>query len=308
MSEQELHAPCHVLLAIDGSEHAYAAAALLKDLPLPPGCSVRAVGVFRPRDAGDLWVYQKPLAEIETDFKAAGIPITTELLAGSPAEVIIDTAQINPTDLIVLGARGLRATLGILLGGVAQQVVEYSGHPVLIVHAPYRGLRHALLLTDGSAYSEQAVEYLGRFRLPPGTDLKVLYVLPPLAIPQVSFNPPGMPVYPGGPITIMPEIVSETTPAEEEEKAAGQALLDKTVARLNQIIPENAGITVSSLLVRGDAATEIIKYVKNNQFDLIIAGSLGASRGKGWKLGSVSRKLIHYAGCSMLIVRPVERV
>jgi nucleotide-binding universal stress UspA family protein len=41
--------------------------------------------------------------------------------------------------------------------------------------------------------------------------------------------------------------------------------------------------------------------------DLIIAGSLGTSRGKGWKLGSVSRKLIHYAGCSILIVRQVDQ-
>ena len=305
MATMNLNEPCHILLAIDGSEHAYTAAALLQELPLPPKCSVRAIGVFRPRDAGDLYQYDQPLHIIENDFKAAGIPITTELLAGSPAEVILETAQVNPTDLIVLGARGLRSTLGIMLGGVAQQVVEYSNHPVLIVHAPYTGIRRVLLLTDGSVYSEQAVEYLGRFRLPPGTDLRVLTVLPPLTLPYLPMNMPGLPGYPSGPVTIRTEAIPG--PSEEEEKAEGQVLLDKTVDRLNRIIPEGAGLKISSLLVRGDAATEIIDYVKQNQIDLIIAGSLGTSRGKGWKLGSVSRKLIHYAGCSILIVRQVDQ-
>ncbi len=44
-----------------------------------------------------------------------------------------------------------------------------------------------------------------------------------------------------------------------------------------------------------------------NSIVAAIAGSLGTSRGKGRKPGSVSSKLIHYAGCSMLILRPVER-
>jgi nucleotide-binding universal stress UspA family protein len=166
MSIKNSKEPCHVLLAIDGSEHAYAAAALLQDLPLPQACTIRAVGVFPPREAGNLHLYYKPLDKIEKDFHKRGIPISTELLGGSPAEVIIETAQVNPTDLIVLGAKGLRATLGILLGGVAQQVVEYSSHPVLIVRAPYAGLRRALLVTDGSPHSSKRWNTWGSFDCP----------------------------------------------------------------------------------------------------------------------------------------------
>jgi nucleotide-binding universal stress UspA family protein len=43
--------------------------------------------------------------------------------------------------------------------------------------------------------------------------------------------------------------------------------------------------------------------VKQNQIDLIVAGSRGLSRVRSWLLGSVSRKLVHYSGCSVLIVR-----
>lgn len=91
----------------------------------------------------------------------AGIAAETNLILGSPAEKIIETAEAKKSDLIVLGAKGLRATLGILLGGVAQQVVvEYVHCPVLVVRAPYQGLHRILVVTDGSSYRQQAARYL----------------------------------------------------------------------------------------------------------------------------------------------------
>jgi len=53
----------------------------------------------------------------------------------------------------------------------------------------------------------------------------------------------------------------------------------------------------------GDAATEIIEYVKKNNLDLVVAGSRGLSRVRSCLLGSVSRRLVHYSGCSVLIGR-----
>jgi nucleotide-binding universal stress UspA family protein len=84
----------------------------------------------------------------------------------------------------------------------------------------------------------------------------------------------------------------------EEEQAAGQAMVDKLVLRL-----EMSGIPATGVLLRGDAATEIIEYAKAQQIDLVVAGSRGLSAVKGWWLGSVSRKLVHYAGCSVLVVK-----
>jgi nucleotide-binding universal stress UspA family protein len=36
---------------------------------------------------------------------------------------------------------------------------------------------------------------------------------------------------------------------------------------------------------------------------LIVAGSRGLSEFQGWWMGSVSRKLVHYSNCSVLIVK-----
>jgi nucleotide-binding universal stress UspA family protein len=56
-------------------------------------------------------------------------------------------------------------------------------------------------------------------------------------------------------------------------------------------------------LLRGDAATEIIQFAKEENIDMIIAGSRGLSQTQSWLLGSVSRKLVHYAPCSVLLVK-----
>ena len=84
----------------------------------------------------------------------------------------------------------------------------------------------------------------------------------------------------------------------EEEERHGKVLLDQTMMELAEF-----GIETTSVLMRGDAATEIIEYANQNQIDLIVAGSRGLSRMRRLLLGSLSRKLVHYAGCSVLIVK-----
>ena len=84
----------------------------------------------------------------------------------------------------------------------------------------------------------------------------------------------------------------------EDEERQGNIILEETLKIL-----DNYGIEASSVLLRGDAATEIIEYTKGNQIDLIVTGSRGLSQMRHLLLGSLSRKLVHYAGCSVLIVK-----
>ena len=52
---------------------------------------------------------------------------------GAPAVVVLDFAETNDIDLIVMGSRGLGVVKGVLLGSVSQYVVEQSKCPVLVV-------------------------------------------------------------------------------------------------------------------------------------------------------------------------------
>ena len=53
--------------------------------------------------------------------------------SGSPAITIMDFAEKENSDLIVMGSRGLGVVKGVLLGSVSQYVAEQSKCPLLIV-------------------------------------------------------------------------------------------------------------------------------------------------------------------------------
>ena len=52
---------------------------------------------------------------------------------GAPAVVVLDFAESNNIDLIIMGSRGLGVVKGVLLGSVSQYVVEQAKCPVMVV-------------------------------------------------------------------------------------------------------------------------------------------------------------------------------
>lgn len=284
----------NILLADDGSQHAQAAVEWLQSIPLPPKSQIY---IFRAFHSGQIpWVsdYEKSLERTRTQLTGRGYQVETNLQLGNAAEMIIELAAMRKPHLIVMGAKGLRATAGILLGGVAQQVVEYACCPVLIVRAPYQRFCKILLVTDGSPSSQSAAHYLNKFLLPEDVDMRVMHVLPPLQSPVMMEPYLGawQTIYAGYPL-----IAEEEAIAKKEEKA-GEALLKRTCGLF-----QRHGIKSKPVLQRGDAATEIIDFARSNQIDLIVAGSRGLSQFKSLWMGSVSRKLVHYSNCSVLIVK-----
>jgi nucleotide-binding universal stress UspA family protein len=283
----------NILLADDGSEHAQSAVAMLSAFLLPPRTRVHAVRVFPSQQIDSLGAFERALDRTRTRLEENGFTVNAEVLLGLPAEKILEIAETDHPNLIVLGAKGLRATLGILLGGVAQHVVEYACCPVLIVRAPCEELRRVLLVTDGSSSSLNATRYLARFPLPEDIDLRVMHVVPPLMVP-IMMEP-----YFGGWKSVYATIPEEEI-AELREKRTknGNTLLERTVKLLAR-----RGLTATPVLAEGDAATEIIEYAKSNEVDLVVAGSRGLSQLKSLWVGSVSRKIVHYASCSVMIVK-----
>jgi nucleotide-binding universal stress UspA family protein len=293
-----------ILIAIDGSEHSKAALDLLSSLPLPSATDITVLGVFLPRNASDFYAFQPILQQAEAQLRHMGVQAHAELLAGQPSEIIHQMADEQHPHLIVLGARGRRATAGIRLGGVAQQVVEYSNSPVLVVRAPFEGLERILLVVDGSLASQCSVEYMGRLPLPETTHIEVVHILPPVPLPQPLISAPVWSIgYERGALIDM-QTEEELQALYAEERKNGQALLERTSEHLVKLLQgRGSQIPVSTLLLQGDASTEIIEHATEQHTDLIVAGSRGLSAVKGWLLGSVSRKLLHYAPCSVLVVR-----
>lgn len=290
----------NIILAVDGSDHSLAATRFLYDLPLPNESKITILAVLIPRDASGHAALESALEQAKEMIMGKSVQVTAELLTGYPADELTQFADQHHPDLMVLGAKGLRATLGIMLGGVVQQVVEYATWPVLVVRAPYLATKRVLLITDGSRYSQHALEFLAGFSLPSEVEIRIMHVLPPIPSPAYIAR-----TWPVGSETVSPLPSYETekllSRQAEEEERGGQSLLDQTIKMMQEY-----GVEATSVLLRGDAATEIIEYVKAHEIDLIIAGARGLSPMKRLLLGSLTRKLIHYAGCSVLVVKGGE--
>jgi len=68
-----------------------------------------------------------------------GVDVTTTVRAGYPHEVILDYAETEGIDLIVMGTHGRTGLDRYLIGSVTEKVVRLSDVPVLSVREPEDG-------------------------------------------------------------------------------------------------------------------------------------------------------------------------
>lgn len=142
-----------ILVAIDGSDHSFKAANYSLDLARSFGAQVFAVTVtYIPanENISQKQILGKALVEDRVDAthdselwfdKFIGqarddkINLKTELLNSTrPVDyVILEYAEENNIDLIILGTKGRTGFKKLLLGSVASSVVSYAHCPVLVV-------------------------------------------------------------------------------------------------------------------------------------------------------------------------------
>jgi nucleotide-binding universal stress UspA family protein len=69
----------------------------------------------------------------EEMLEQSGVDYDIRILEGRARDVIPNVAEIEKTDIIVMGSRGVTDFGGLILGSVAHQVLHKADRPVLIV-------------------------------------------------------------------------------------------------------------------------------------------------------------------------------
>jgi len=79
--------------------------------------------------------YHKSQADVVKDLRDAFPKLDVEaiLLEGRPSATIVEQAEKNQADLIVVGSRGLGGISGWILGSTSRRVVESCTKPVLVI-------------------------------------------------------------------------------------------------------------------------------------------------------------------------------
>jgi len=288
--------PTYYLIAVDGSEDSQAAIDLLNDLASNTA-KITILTVLDTPHSLRRQLLLEALQQSQAVLQKYDRDVLYGMLHGNPSTAVCDYADKHKPDLIILGARGRRATLGILLGGVAQQVIEYSQQPVLIVRPPYKDLKRIMVVSDGSVSSENAIKFLSVMSIVPKPEVHLIHVINPLPSFD-TMQPPRTWLF-GNDIfqtPLYPEEVGENW--REEADLHGKEILASSRNLLLSV-----GVDPIEKLLSGDAATEILAYAQRQDISLIVSGSRGLNQIKGWLMGSVSRKLVHYATCSVLVVK-----
>jgi len=79
-------------------------------------------------------ITQNYLKGVAEQLRAEGLDVETEIQSGAPAQCILDFAENNQCDLIVIGSRGDTGALQWRFGSVANKVVKTkTTMPVLVV-------------------------------------------------------------------------------------------------------------------------------------------------------------------------------
>jgi nucleotide-binding universal stress UspA family protein len=72
-------------------------------------------------------------AYVETAGKIVNVAVESAILEGNPAEEIVNFAEKNDIDLIVVGTIGKTGIQRFLLGSVAENVIRHSKKAVLVI-------------------------------------------------------------------------------------------------------------------------------------------------------------------------------
>jgi nucleotide-binding universal stress UspA family protein len=140
-----------ILVAIDGSEHGAAALRTAAQLareeharltvvtavpPAPAYTQLTAAGVAALGDAAHLLGEAGARMIRQIEAVPEDVSVTSLVVAGQPAKVILDRLRQGRHDLLVMGTRGHGRVGSALLGSVSQAVLRAAQVPVLVVRAP----------------------------------------------------------------------------------------------------------------------------------------------------------------------------
>ncbi|RJQ54852.1 MAG: universal stress protein [Nitrospiraceae bacterium] len=290
-----------ILLATDGSEYSEAAARFLKRFTLTKEdeililYAINVLPVF-----SELEAFYVDFGEIRKEVAprilgaAADILKTANAKTGSvfvedfPDRAIVNKADEEDVDLVVMGARGLRGFGSYITGSVTRLVAINSPRPVLVIKPPQReisGKLKILFATDGSGQSEEMGRTLSSIPFPEDTGVTILNVV----FPVLSDIPERFV------LEIDDRMKELAAGAREAESRESEKIIKKAQEYLG-----NKFSKIEKITKFGDPSGEILHTAEEVKADIIAVGSSGM-RGIRGMLGSVSRYVLNHSKCSVLI-------
>lgn len=290
-----------VLIAIDGSPGAHAAAELARAMAWPAQTTVRLLSVMDPgawippgpgvpgrgglKDERDVRAYLEGQQLLIVDeFAGTTTRLEADIVRGRPGDAILDEATRFGADAVVAGSRGHGKLAALLLGSVSAELVDRAPCPALIARGT--SLNRVVLAIDGSSSSRAAVRLTASWPAFEGVPIAVTAVtevMRPWEALTASATGSGE---------------ADDGGARHTASAEARSLAAETVDELRR-----AGRSAEPEVRRGQAAAQIIAAARKRRADMIVIGCRGRSAASRIRLGSVARDVLLASRASILAVR-----
>jgi len=208
------------------------------------------------------------LESIRAQAAQEGVECDVVLRHGEdPWPVIVEEAERQQVDAIVMGRQGRRGIARFMVGDATVKVIGHAHCSVLVApRAAQMWQRRILTATDGSRYSDAAAAAAGKLAR------------------TCSL-----------PVTVMSVFASSHSDVRRRE--AGEA-----VERIATFL-RTEGVTVDTAVVEGRPDAAIIDTASSQGADLIVVGSHGRTGLERLLIGSVSERVIGAASGPVLIAK-----
>lgn len=216
-----------------------------------------------------------------------GVEAEAHVVRGTPTVEIANLARELRCELIVVGTHGRTGMEHALFGSVAEAVARHAPAPVLTIKHPEhefvefeRGqlvLRRVMYPTDFSPFSRAALPYAASLCREFDATLVLFHAVEPV-------------VYGG-------EVVADTVVSTYPDEREGRE-------RLEELAAEFPGVRVELRQEPGTASHQVVKAVQELNVDLVLIPTHGRSGVSRLLFGSVAEKVLRFAPCPVLTVRP----
>jgi nucleotide-binding universal stress UspA family protein len=221
------------------------------------------------------------LAALEAEVRPLHPDVTSELVLGPAAQVLLDAAQTAAT--VVVGSRGLGGFTGLLVGSIGTQLAGHAECPVIVVRgAPAERSGRIVVGVDPPAESDAAVEFAFAEATRRRAELTVVHAW---ATPSVAG-------------------AGSEAPRTYDPDAVAEAEADRLIDRMAPWGEKFPGVAVHPLVRHGRPAPALL--AASEGADLLVVGSHGHGALHDLILGSVTNSVLHAAPCPVAIV-PTRR-
>lgn len=300
-----------ILLATDGSEQSTAATALLKCLVPAKGNEVTLLTVIpehvflgglrlgdgRRRDAAARELRQAQESQAQQILDQAvgqltptGYKVEKRVGRGVPAEQVISCARNVRAEVVIIGARGATGSDRFPLGAVSNRVLKHAPCSVVLARQAPGKISRVVLATDGSRYSREAQRFLIDLPLPHRSQVFVVSVLQSHTLALLKT-----------PTLDTESYIQIVNRLQQEEEESARDLLATTSHPFKQ-----KDYDTTTMVRRGDPASEILALSESLNADLIVLGTRGHTGIESFVMGSVAQRVAKFARQSVLAVRPTS--